>query len=158
MEVESSFSEFEMSNPVRSSTVVNQFDSAAQRAVKQSFADTEVCSNGSSVANVIRGRQLLAKIRADASKQTLPSVFGETGEVSRNPSSKSTLPMTESSGSVSPVQQTAVEARRKLENMMNEVRSQSKNQFTVLALLSLSQRKPVPTQVEVTWLVKLHRE
>ena len=31
MEVESNFSEFEMSNPVRSSTVVNQFDSAAQR-------------------------------------------------------------------------------------------------------------------------------
>jgi len=127
MEVESNFSEFEMSNPVKSSAVVNQFDSAAQREVRQSLADMEVCSNGSSGANVIRVKQPVVNVCFDA------SVFGEAGEVSRNPSSRSTLPMTGGSGSVSPVQQTAFEARRKLESMMNEVRSQTKNQFTVFS-------------------------
>ena len=127
MEIEPNFSEFEVLKPVKSSAVVNQFDSVVQREVKQSLADMEVCSNGSSCANVIRMKQPVVNVCFDA------SAFGEVNEVSHNPSSRSTLPMTGESGSVSPVQQTAFEARRKLESMINEVRSQAKNQLTVFS-------------------------
>ena len=96
MEIEPNFSEFDLPNPVKSSAVVNQFDSVVQREVKQSLADMEVCSNGSSCANVIRMKQPVVNVCFDA------SAFGEVNEVSHNPSSRSTLPMTGESGSVSP--------------------------------------------------------
>ena len=55
----------------------------------------------------------------------------EVSEVSHNPSSRSTLPMKEEARSGSPVLRSAVEARTKLENAINQARSQTRSLLSV---------------------------
>ena len=124
MEADQNLSEFEAHNPVKSSEAVSQPASASQCKVNQSFSDLEACSNGSLYPSVITVQPLVANVRFDASVAS---------EGSRNPSSRSTLSMTGASGSANPVLRTATEARRKLENTINEVGGQTRAQLATFS-------------------------
>ena len=117
MEVEQDMSEFEVQKSVQSGEALNQPLNYGQREVGYSLVSMDVCSQNSLCPGVVSAQSPVASACPDL------SVVNEVSEASRNPSSRSTLPMTEEVRSDSPVLRTAVEARTKLENVMGQARS-----------------------------------
>ena len=109
--------ESEVQNFVRSGEVASQPMDYGQREVSHSVVSMEVCSEGSLYPGFASAQQPVVGACPDL------SVVNEVSEASHNPSSRSTLPMTEEVRSDSPVLRTAVEARTKLENVMGQARS-----------------------------------
>ena len=125
IEVEQNMGEFEVQNSVNSCEVVSQPINYGQREVSHSVVSMEVCSEDSLYPGTVSVQQPVVGVCPDL------SVVNEVSEVSHNPSSRSTLPMTGEARSESPVLRTAVEARTKLVNAINEARSQTRSQLSV---------------------------
>ena len=96
-----------------------------QREVSHSVVSMEVCSENSVYPGTVSVQQPVVSGCSDL------TVVNEVSECSHNPSSRSTLPMTGEARSVNSALHTAVEARRKLENTINEVGSQTRSQLSV---------------------------
>ena len=132
VEAEQNMSESEVQNFMRSSEAASQPMNYGPREVSHSVVSMEVDKLGANSADtdlhsplvrsslypgVVYAQQPVVGARPDL------SVVNEVSEVSHNPSSRSTLPMGEEARSESPVLHSAVEARMKLENAMNQARS-----------------------------------
>ena len=125
VEVEQNMNEFEVQKSIKSGEAVNQPLSYGQREVSYPVVGMDVCSQNSLYPGVICAQPPVVSACPDL------SVVNEVSEVSHNPSSRSTLPMMEEARSDSPVLRTAVEARTKLENAINEARSQTRSPSSV---------------------------
>jgi len=102
---------------------VCQPSTISQNEVNKSVADMEVGNTDSRYPGVVNIQQPVA------SNDFSESVDSEVNEVSRNPSSKSALPMSGGSDNGSFACYSAFEARRKLEDTVNGVRSQTRAQL-----------------------------
>ena len=89
--------EFEVQNSVNSCEVVSQPINYGQREVSHSVVNMEVCSEDSLYPGTVSVQQPVVGVCPDL------SVVNEVSEVSHNPSSRSTLPMTGEARSESPV-------------------------------------------------------
>jgi len=127
MEVEQNVNQFEAQNPVKNREVVNQPMNYGQREVSHSVVSMDVCSEGSLCPEVASAQQPVGRVCPDL------TAVNEVSEVSHNPSSRSTLPITGERRSPNSAKCTAIEARRRLESMISEVRGQTGSQLSTFS-------------------------